>query len=330
LTFDRDGTVTTVNRTAETLCRRSQTDLKGARWETVFDAGPAFARVWEALVRRGRAPVRFEARLIRWEGSRIPVGVTASFLRRELGVICSFQDLTEIKRMEERIRQADRLAAIGRFGAGLAHEIRNPMGSIRGAVEVLRESLRPQGDDRRLMEIILRETDRLDGIITEFLEFSRPRNLARVETDLVGILEEILLLLSHQSPTSVRIVREYGEPTVKASVDPGQIRQAVWNLCRNALEAMPQGGELRVLARPEQSGPGAGSVEIAVEDTGVGVTADQLPHLFEPFYTTKPSGTGLGLANVHRIVEDHGGEIRVESQPGIGTRFTIIFPGEDG
>lgn len=330
LTFDRDGALTTMNRTAESLCRRSQADLRGARWETVFEQAPAFTDVWENLVRRAPAPFRFEARLIRRDDSWIPVGVSASFLGRELGMICSFQDLTQIKRMEEQVRHADRLAAIGRFAAGLAHEIRNPLGSIRGSIEVLGESLKPQGDDRRLMEIVLRESDRLDGIIAEFLAFSRPRSLARAETDIVAMLEEILLLLSHQLPPLVRIVREYGEPIVKAPVDPGQMRQALWNLCRNALDAMPHGGELRIMARRQETGRGPGGVEIAVQDTGVGMAEDQLAHLFEPFFTTKPKGTGLGLAIVHRIVEDHGGEIRVESQPEVGTRITIVIPGEDG
>jgi len=328
LTFDRDGIITTVNHTAETLSRRRVDELRGKTWDAVFAEAPSFAHVWEILIRRGRSPFRFEARLVRRDGSRVPVGVSASFLRRELGLICSFQDLTEIKRMEERVRHADRLAAIGRFAAGLAHEIRNPLGSIRGSVEVLRQSLSPQGDDRRLMDIVLRESDRLDGIISEFLEFSRPQTLARVETDLVAMLEEILLLLSHQCPTTVRIVRDYGEPTVKARVDAGQMRQALWNLCRNALEAMPQGGELRIRVQAQGREATPDSIELVVEDTGVGIGEDQLPRVFEPFYTTKPNGTGLGLAIAHRIVEDHAGEIRVESEPGVGSRVTIVIPFE--
>jgi two-component system sensor histidine kinase PilS (NtrC family) len=328
VTVDRDGCITTVNHTAETLSRRSQADLRRERWEAVFAGAPSFGHVWEVLARRGRSPFRFEAHLVRQDGSRVPVGVSASFLRRELGLICSFQDLTDIRRMEERVRHADRLAAVGRFAAGLAHEIRNPLGSIRGSVEVLRESLAPRGDDRRLMDIVLRESDRLDGIISEFLEFSRPQSLVRIDTDIVGMLEEILLLLSHQCPSTVRVVRDYGEPTIKAWVDAGQMRQALWNLCRNALEAMPQGGELRVRAHIEARPGGSDGVEIVVEDTGVGVPPEQVPRLFEPFYTTKPSGTGLGLAIVHRIMEDHGGEIRVESEPGIGTRFSITIPVE--
>jgi two-component system sensor histidine kinase PilS (NtrC family) len=257
--------------------------------------------------------------------------MSLSFLRRGRGAICSFQDLTEIKRMEEQVRQADRLAAIGRLAAGLAHEIRNPIGSIRGSVELLGGSLDPKGDDRRLMDIVLRESDRLDAIIRDFLQFSRPPTLVRVPTDLGGMLDEILLMLSNQSrlqgtDAPVQIRRESSESTVKVDVDPSQMRQALWNLCLNGVEAMPQGGELRVGVRALTPAAGRPHVEVTVEDTGVGITAAELTQVFEPFYTTKPQGTGLGLAIAHRIVEDHGGELRVQSEPYRGTRFTISLP----
>jgi signal transduction histidine kinase len=234
--------------------------------------------------------------------------------------------------MEEQVRQADRLAAIGRLAAGLAHEIRNPIGSIRGSVEVLGGSLNPQGDDRRLMDIVLRESDRLDAIIRDFLQFSRPPHLVRVTTDLTAMLDEILLMLANQGGIQgpdgarVRFRRDPTEPTVKADVDPAQMRQALWNLCLNAVEAMPQGGELRVGARTVTGGSGRTLMEITVEDTGVGITAAELTQVFEPFFTTKPQGTGLGLAIAHRIVEDHGGEIQVQSEPWRGSRFTISLP----
>jgi two-component system sensor histidine kinase PilS (NtrC family) len=332
LTFDRRGTVTSVNRTAEALCGRRETELRGANWETLFPDALPFPSVWEALESGGARRARSEAQLVRPDGSRISVGMSLSFLRRGRGAICSFQDLTDIKRMEEQVRQADRLAAIGRLAAGLAHEIRNPIGSIRGSVEVLRGSLDPRGDDRRLMDIVLRESDRLDAIIRDFLQFSRPPHLVRVPTDLSGMLDEILLMLSNQASiqgadaTRVQIRREVAEPTVKADVDPAQMRQALWNLCLNAIEAMPQGGELRVGVRTVTPESGRSLVEITVEDTGVGITAAELTQVFEPFYTTKPQGTGLGLAIAHRIVEDHGGEIRVQSEPYRGSRFTISLP----
>jgi two-component system sensor histidine kinase PilS (NtrC family) len=332
LTFDRRGTVTSVNRTAEGLCARREAELRGTSWESLFPGAPPFPTVWEGLEGEGTLRTRTETELARPDGSRIPVGMSLSFLRRGRGAICSFEDLTDIKRMEEQVRQADRLAAIGRLAAGLAHEIRNPIGSIRGSVEVLRESLNPQGDDRRLMDIVLRESDRLDAIIRDFLQFSRPPHLVRVPTDLSAMLDEILLMLSNQGRVTgadapaVRIRRDVSEPGVKAEVDPAQMRQALWNLCRNAVEAMPQGGELRVSVRTASSPAGRPLMEITVEDTGVGIAAAELTQVFEPFFTTKPHGTGLGLAIAHRIVEDHGGEIRVQSEPWRGSRFIISLP----
>jgi two-component system sensor histidine kinase PilS (NtrC family) len=292
--------------------------------------------VWRRLDDGRRAPCRFQADLGRADGSTIPVGVTASLLRRGseglLGVICSFQDLTEIKRMEGQVRQADRLAAIGRLAAGLAHEIRNPIASIRGSIEVLRENLAPQGTDRQLMDIVLRESDRLDGTIAEFLEFSRPRQVQPELTDLGTLVEEVLILLSHQGAAGVRIEKEFPDGTVKAVVDPTMVRQALWNLVRNAVESMPGGGTLRVsvAASPARDAEGLDVVSLSVEDTGVGIAPEHLPHVFEPFYTTKARGTGLGLAIVHRIVEEHAGEIRVERPAGGGSRFTLRLPRRDG
>ena len=146
-----------------------------------------------------------------------------------------------------------------------------------------------------------------------------------METDLVDVVEEILLLLANRASTTIRIVRDFPEGTVKASVDAGQIRQAVWNLCLNAVEAMPDGGELRARVRTLTE---SGTVEIAVHDTGVGIADADRPRLFEPFFTTKPNGTGLGLAIVHRVAEEHGGEVRVETDSGPGTCFALLLPAE--
>jgi two-component system sensor histidine kinase PilS (NtrC family) len=332
ITFDRDGRVLTVNRTAEALGARPQAALRLLPWERVFQQVPAFAQLRGALDTRPGSPYRFPANFLRGDGTTIPVGVSASLLRRgpgePVGVICSFQDLSEIKRMEAQMRHADRLAAIGRLAAGLAHEVRNPIASIRGSIEVLRQNLKPEGADRRLMDIVLRESDRLDGTIAAFLEFSRPRRLQPVLTDVSQTIDEVLLLLGQQGGPGLRIVKEYSDGTVKAYVDPSQLRQALWNLCRNACDAMPHGGTLRVSARPVRPPEGEPRtvVEIVVEDTGPGIRPDHLPQIFEPFYTTKPDGTGLGLAIVHRIVQDHDGEIRVEAASAGGARFVVLLP----
>ncbi|MGH7266890.1 MAG: two-component system sensor histidine kinase NtrB [Candidatus Rokuibacteriota bacterium] len=335
VTFDRDGRVLTANRTVEMLSGFSQRELQRQAWDRIFQSAPAFPPLWENLRTWLRVPQRFQTSLVRADGTVIPIGVSASLLRRgsgePMGVICSFQDLSDIKRMEAQVRHADRLAAIGRLAAGLAHEIRNPIASIRGSVEVLRQNLKPQGADRRLMDIVLRESDRLDGTIGEFLEFSRPRRLAPVLTDVVAVIDEVLLLLGQPAGEKLRTIREYPDGTLKAYVDPARIRQALWNLCRNAADAMPQGGTLRVIAR-RRPAPGldrGALIEIVVEDTGPGVSSEHLPHIFEPFYTTKPDGTGLGLAIVHRIVEEHEGEIRVESAEHGGARFVVVLPGSE-
>ena len=332
VTFDREGRVLTANRTAEALGGRRQDQLRHQPWDRIFQQAPTFPQLWQTLHRGMPAPCRFPATLVRGDGVTVPIGVSASVLRRgsgePVGVICSFQDLSEIKRMEAQMRHADRLAAIGRLAAGLAHEIRNPIASIRGSIEVLRQNLKPQGADRRLMDIVLRESDRLDGTIAEFLEFSRPRRLQLALTDVTQMIDEVLLLLGQEPSHGVRMDKAYPDGTLKAYVDSAQLRQALWNLCRNAVDAMPLGGTLRVaarLARAAEPDPRA-LVEIVVQDSGAGIPPDHLPHIFEPFYTTKPDGTGLGLAIVHRIIEEHDGEIRVESPPEGGTRFVILLP----
>lgn len=332
VTFDREGRVLTANRTVETLGGRTQERLRHQPWDRIFQQAPSFPQLWQTLYEGTRLPYRFPATLVRGDGTTIPIGVSASVLRRgsgePVGVICSFQDLSDIKRMEAQMRHADRLAAIGRLAAGLAHEIRNPIASIRGAIEVLRQNLKPQGADRRLMDIVLRESDRLDGTIAEFLEFSRPRRLQPVLTDVTQMIDEVLLLLGQQAGPGMRILKDYPDGTVKAYVDPAQLRQALWNLCRNALDAMPQGGALRIVARlaPAPSPEHRPLVEILVEDSGPGISPEHLPQVFEPFYTTKPDGTGLGLAIVHRIIQEHEGEIRIETPAAGGARFVILLP----
>jgi two-component system sensor histidine kinase PilS (NtrC family) len=331
VTFDREGRALTANRTVEVLIGRAAAAVRLDAWERVFREAPSFDHVWRTLQAK-RVPYRFQAYLARADQTTIPIGVSASLLRRgsgePIGVICSFQDLTDIKRMEVEVRHADRLAAIGRLAAGLAHEVRNPIASIRGSVEVLGQTLNLQGTDRRLMDIVLRESDRLDGTIAEFLEFSRPKPPSRVPTDLTAVVDEVLLLLSNQAGEAVQIARAYPDGTVKAYVDPAQVRQALWNLCLNAVEAMSGGGTLRVAVGLRRGGEpdDRGMVEVAVEDTGPGVPAEHLPHIFEPFYTTKTRGTGLGLAIVHRIVQEHEGQMRVEASAAGGARFVMVVP----
>ena len=242
-----------------------------------------------------------------------------------LGLIGACDDLSAIRAMEARMRQADRLATLGRMAANIAHEIRNPLASLTGAIEVLTGTAAAGEARERLSQIVVRESERLNQIITNFLEYARPAPLAFQAVNVAGALEGVLLLLEHRGAASgLKIVRAFSSPLVWR-VDPEQFRQVLWNLCLNAVEAMPQGGELSVGATAV---PGQ-KLEVWVTDSGHGIAPDDLTHVFEPFFSTKPGGTGLGLSLVHRIVQEHGGEVDVRSTPGLGTTFTVTLPARD-
>jgi two-component system, NtrC family, sensor histidine kinase PilS len=242
---------------------------------------------------------------------------------RRLGLIAACEDLSVIREMETRVRQADRLATLGRMAANIAHEIRNPLASLSGAIEALAGQTGTEEERTRLTHIVLRESDRLDEIITAFLDYARPVPLSLVGVNVADVLDEILLLLEHRPPTGVKVIREFPS-ALQWRVDPQQFRQAVWNLCLNGVEAMPDGGELRVAAALT-----AAALRVSVSDTGEAIAASELAHVFEPFYSTKPGGSGLGLALVHRIVTEHGGQVHAKSEPGLGTTMTLTIPVTD-
>jgi two-component system sensor histidine kinase PilS (NtrC family) len=210
----------------------------------------------------------------------------------------------------------------------MAHEIRNPLASISGAVEALARDLPPDHTRSQLVEIVLRESARLNQIVGDFLEYARPAPMAPIEINMAEILDEVLLLIEHRAlPANLKVSREYGD-ALPARADPQRVRQAVWNLCLNAVQAMPDGGELRVGAHslPERGG----RLQLSISDTGQGIADADLPHIFEPFFSTKPEGSGIGLALVYRVVEEHGGSIEVRSRVGEGTTFTLTMPAPDG
>ncbi len=327
--MDLERRITALNRAAEEITGFPAADAVGRRWETIFGDGIPPEEIDLATRIEGWQVRRYEMRLRRTDGREVPLGISFWPLRSgegELaGIIGVFQDLSSIKQMEERIRQADRLATIGRLAANIAHEIRNPLASLSGAIEVLTRELPRDGTHDRLVQIVLRESDRLNRIIKDFLEYARPAALHPLPIEVGEVLDEVLLLLEHRTlPPGLKVVREY-DGGLTVPVDPQQFRQAMWNLCINALEAMPEGGELRI---------GAGIVtqrqtrrlEVWVADTGSGIDPESLPHIFEPFFSTKPEGSGIGLALVHRVIQDHGGDVEVRSEPGVGTTFTLRLP----
>jgi two-component system sensor histidine kinase PilS (NtrC family) len=299
-----------------------------------------------------------EFSLTRRDGRLIPVGVSCSPLRRAdggaAGLVAIFQDLTERKRVEEQLRRADRLAALGQLAANIAHEVRNPLAAISGAVEVLREDLALVGPNRELLEIVLGEAHRLKLITGQFLDFAKPKSVLFRPCAVRPLVQETLRLLDRSGERHPHTTWEITEaaPDVHVLADADQLRQVVWNLCLNAIQAMPHGGRLLVsvrLAPPEtqpalppqpsadacapgaappatQPGadrPNAEWVEIAFQDTGRGIPQEQLQRIFDPFFTTRPSGTGLGLAIAKKILESMGGQVGAESQVGSGTTFRI-------
>ena len=325
--------VTAFNRAAESITGVTEREALGQPWTALFGADVDLDEVQRAVVTPGARSQRYEIRLKRRDGAEVPVGVSFWSLRSgdgdAVGLIGVCQDLSSIKRMEERVRQADRLATIGRLSANIAHEIRNPLASLSGAIEALVRELPADPTRDRLVEIVLRESDRLNRIIRDFLEYARPAPMTAHPVNLADLLEEVVLLLEHRSlPPDLKVVREFGD-ALPARVDPQQLRQAVWNLCINAVQAMPEGGELRLGGRLLPIG-GPARLQLWVSDTGQGIAEGDLPHIFEPFFSTKAEGSGIGLALVYRVVQDHGGQIEVRSQPGAGATFLLTLPSSDG
>jgi two-component system sensor histidine kinase PilS (NtrC family) len=259
-----------------------------------------------------------------------------------------FQDVTQVVEMEAELRRTERMAAVGQLSASLAHEVRNPLAAISGSIQMLQGRL-PDFDGSRqpakLMDIALREIDRLDRLIAEFLRYARPGPLNLRAVGVGGAIADVLEIFEAGRPETVE-VRSSLETDLGVRADPDQLRQVLWNLVINAAQAMPEGGLLGLSAarvpseasqeksaESRKEGEGESkldSVEIVVADEGVGIAADDLARIFDPFYTTKREGSGLGLATVHRIVASHAGSIRVESKLGAGTTVRVRLPGAEG
>jgi two-component system sensor histidine kinase PilS (NtrC family) len=239
------------------------------------------------------------------------------------GYTVIFQDLTEMKKLEAELRLKDRMAAVGELSAGIAHEIRNPLAAIAGSAQVLKKSDALSPQEQRLMSIILKESERLNKSIADFLRFVKPQEKRTMEFDIAASLSETLDLLANSAELSAehRIERTIAPPAYTVAGDADQIRQVFWNLARNAVQAMPSGGTLRVSTEASDD-----AYRIVFADSGRGMSEADQRRLFQPFRTNFPSGTGLGMAISYRIVQEHGGRIDVASRAGAGTVITVTLP----
>jgi two-component system, NtrC family, sensor histidine kinase PilS len=332
VTTDYHGRIRSFNRAAESITLQAAPSVIGTSVAETLQLPTDFAHLLKMDL-GGTRSRRVDYTFRTSQGEGIEVGLTATHLVTpdgRAGFLLTFQDTTEIRRLEREGRRRQRLAAVGEMAAGIAHEIRNPLASMRGSIQILRRELTLNDEQAQLMDIVLRESDRLNDTIQSFLNYARPQRAATTRFDLGTVLGETALLLRNNADVSAAHSVEVDvAPTgVWYEADEGQIRQIVWNLATNGLKAMPEGGRLTLCAREEAGGGAAAGATLVLEvqDQGVGIPPERLDGIFQPFQGTFTRGSGLGLAIVHRIVTDHHGEIRIASTPGTGTTVRVFLP----
>jgi two-component system sensor histidine kinase PilS (NtrC family) len=328
ITTDLQGRVNFMNRGGAEITGRAQDHVEGTTIEDLFGLEAGFlAAAREQLAARRR--FRLERHYVDPRGARIFLGIAVSELQdragQSLGYIFTFQDLTEVHAVERQMRLKERMEALGQMAAGMAHELRNPLAAISGSVQYLKGDLKPGGETLELMDIILRESQRLDHAIRDFLTFARPGKFSTQRCDLVRLLEDHLKLLrkSREFTGAHRVETRFAADEVWCDVDANRMKQVFWNLSTNALKAMPQGGGLTISVRVDQA---KNEVDITFDDEGVGMDERAREGYFQPFRSAFQEGTGLGAAIVYRLIEEHGGRIELDSVPGRGTTIHIFVP----
>ena len=325
ITTDLHGLITSLNQAGVAILEKTEGALVGS---PIQQSGLFTAEYWRELTaasgQTGR--LRSEAELLRggtvhFIGFSISQLTDADGTRR--GFIVIFQDLTRWRRLQEELRIKDRMAAVGELAAGLAHEIGNPLAAISGSVQMLSGAVNGDPAQRKLIEILLEESQRLDRTIKGFLRFARPRERSSVSFDIARLLAENFELLKNSQEVSQghQLEVSLDPPSLFLVADPDQVSQIFWNLARNSLRAMPDGGTLRVVGRLHVD-----CYHMEVIDTGRGMSEEQRANLFHPFHSLFDGGTGIGMAIVYRIVQDHGGRLLVDSRPGGGTTITVELP----
>ena len=332
MTADLNGRIVSFNLAAEVITGYKFYDVRGRYYSEFFNI-PLLKGDFNSLTDN---PVRMEDIFIRKDGINIHIGMNISPLKDDKnnvrGIICVFQDLTTIKEMKEKVIKNEKLAAIGRISAGIAHEIRNPLASMSGSIQVLKDELSLHDPNIKLMDIILRETERLNSIITQFLIYASPYKKNLQTCNIKELITETITLLknSKEYPSNLNIDTSFKNNGITINADSKQIKQVIWNLCLNSIQAMNKGGRMTISVNPPYpplvKGGEGGLVDIIIKDTGAGISEADLQKIFDPFFTTKEEGTGLGLSTVQKIIEGHNGSINIESKEGYGTTVKITLP----
>ncbi|MBZ0111051.1 MAG: PAS domain S-box protein [Thermoanaerobaculia bacterium] len=336
ITTDLAGAITSVNRIGEQLLHVGEGELLGHPiHRTGLFSHPAWLNQTrechggERLRRETeiQLPNKSSGEFLADAASLIHIGYSLTPLNDaqggRTGYIIVFQDLTEWRHLQEELRLKDRMAAVGQMAAGLAHEIGNPLAAISGSVQMLAPAVGGDPQQVKLVGILTRESQRLDRTVKSFLQFARPTERSNTRFDIAGLLSEHVELL-HHSPelsTTHRVELELDPPSAMVMADADQISQIFWNLVRNALRAMPEGGTLRIRGHVDQ-----GIYRLRVTDTGRGMGEEERSRLFQPFKSLFDGGSGIGMAIVYRIIEEHGGNLNVDSFPGMGTTITVELP----
>jgi two-component system sensor histidine kinase PilS (NtrC family) len=328
VTTDAEGRVLTFNRAAATITGIPAGEAINQNVSEVLQLPPTVRAQLTTLAHTRSLRVDLESR--NGHGRLIDIGMMATmigFPDGRNGYLFTFQDVTELRRLERNARLQQRLAAVGEMAAGIAHEIRNPLASMSGSIQVLRQELPLSDDQAQLMDIVLRESDRLNDTIRSFLAYARPQKFAVAQLDLGKVVSDAAILLRNSSEArDTHTVDVAAPPTpVWYEADENQIRQIVWNIASNGLRAMPNGGRLLLSVERDDAGS-PGEVVLSVQDEGRGIPPEELDSIFQPYRSTFERGTGLGLAIVHRIVSDYGGVIQVSSIVDVGTTVRVRLP----
>jgi two-component system sensor histidine kinase HydH len=323
ISIDNEKKIVTINRRAGEFLGEKEKSLKGRKISEILGKNIETILEENKLIIRGQ-----EIEVQHPSGNRVPLSLSAAPLKdemgQEMGSVLLLRDLREIRDLQEKVRRSERLASLGRLAAGVAHEIRNPLSSIRGFAQYFMNRFKGQEEEQGYASIMVKEVDRLNRVITELLDFSRPKEPHREPHSLENIMAHSLALLGPELiRKKVEVEKEYEPNLPQVLVDRDQLTQAFLNLLLNSLESIDGDGKIRVSLKMGGDQP---FVEVAISDTGRGIPQEDLEKAFEPFFSTKRKGTGLGLAIVHQIIESHGGNIGVESQEGRGTTFRITLP----